>query len=60
MKTILNLGLGTTLFMYVMFSFGSHSWDPMTWDPSVTYWFGGFSALGFMTGMMVTYLDPDK
>jgi hypothetical protein len=60
MKTILSYGIGTTLFMYIMFSFGSHSWDPMTWNWNSNYWFGCLSGLGWFTGILVHWTGLDK
>lgn len=60
MSTISKFGFGTTAFMYVMFSFGNHSWDPMTWNSIATYWFGCLSATGWMTGLLVVGLGIDE
>lgn len=60
MNTILKFGFGTTLFLYIMFSLGNHSWDPMLWESPSNYFFGTFSAMGFLTGMMVVVLGLDQ
>lgn len=60
MKTIFSFGLITTALMYLFFSFGNHSWDPMTWNVSSTYWFGCLSSLGWIVGLLVVALDMDK
>lgn len=60
MKTVLTFGLITTAMMYVFFSFGNHSWDPMTWNPLATYWFGVLSVLGWILGLLVVGLGMDE
>lgn len=60
MKIILLFGIITTLLMYVFFSFGNHSWNPMTWIYESIYWFGCLSTLGWIIGLLVVALEINK
>lgn len=60
MKTVLTFGLMTMALMYLFFSIGNHSWDPMTWTPESSYWFGALSILGWVLGLLVKGLGMDQ
>ena len=53
MKTIFSFGIITTLLMYMFFSFGNKSWNPMTWNVASNYWFGSLSTLGWVFGLLI-------
>lgn len=59
MKTVISIGVGVMLFLYLIMSMYNHTWDLMNYSKDTVYWFGSLSFLGWVVPAAFRYLNQE-